>query len=301
MRRLIGLFVFVLLAGCSAVPGEKAAGDLTDSVKYYTKMLDEMPGEPLVYYNRGVYYFRMGKYNDALSDFTNALRLDPGKYFIYQPRGDCHRLLGNFSQAISNYDSFLVSTGGNIHTYASRAYCYFELKEYQAAAIDYSKVIMLDGSNAEAYTQRGLSYYNAGEYNKAAGDLQQAIVLSPDSAKAYVWLGNAQYHLEQWEESINAYQLAIEKGAVLGRDSYLPEAYVGRAKSLEDDDPGQALKDISEALALDSVNAEAIYHRGLIIFNMGDAQSACADFRKAGMLGITEAFDEMKVCCGTAK
>ncbi|TND04553.1 MAG: Tetratricopeptide TPR2 repeat-containing protein [Bacteroidetes bacterium] len=295
----IALF-FSLLSGCKAGP-EAAGAELADSVAYYTQLAKDMPAEPVVFYNRGIYLFRLGKYSEALSDFSNAIRINPGFYAAYLPRADCHRVMGNDAEAVANYDTFLVNTGGNAYLYRMRAWCHFRLKQYPAAVSDYSKLILLGDTNAMTYGQRGRSRFYNQEYAAATTDLQKAIQMAPDSGMLYLWLGNAQYKEGLWNESIASYLTAIEKKANLNEENFVAQAYFERAKLLWPDDLAQALKDINESLARDSANAEAYFTRGMIIYDLGEAQLGCADLRKAGMMGYVDAFEIMKTCCPPVK
>lgn len=297
---VLSLLLGGLATGCKS--GDSKTADFSDSVAYYTQLAKDMPDEPVIFYNRGIYEFRLGKYQEALSDFSNAIRIHPGFYAAYLPRGDCQRLMGNDAEAVANYDTFLVNTGGNAYLYRMRAWCQFRLKNYPQAVSDYSKLILLGSNDGMTYGQRGRSRYYAKDYAAAAEDLNKAVKLAPDSAVLYLWLANTEFKLGQWNESIGNYISAVKKKVnVGGEENFMAQAYFERAKAVREDDPGQAMKDINECLALDSVNAEAFFIRGMIIYDQGDVESACADLRTAGMLGYVEAFDEMKTCCGTGK
>lgn len=294
------LLVLSCLSGCSKLP-EPPGNAWADSVTWYTELAKELPNDPVIIYNRGIYQFRLGKYPEALSDFSNAIRMNPGFYAAYLPRGDCHRMMGNDAEAVANYDTSLANTGGSAYLYRMRAWCQFRLRNYPSAVSDYTKLLMLSGDDGMVYGLRGRSRYYNKEYAAAADDLTKAVKLSPDSAFLYVWLGNAQYRQDLWNECLLSYQTAIEKKADMSGENFLPQAYLARAKLLQDDDPAQALKDINECIARDSSSAEAYYIRGKIVFELGDAESGCADLRTAGMMGYIEAFETMKDRCSPVK
>lgn len=290
---------FVLAGqGCSmASAGTPPVSD-SDSVVYYSKLAAELPHEPRVYYNRGIFYYRMEKYREAIADFSYALKVDSGFYPAWLTRGDCQRMLKNHDQAVRNYDNYYNSTGGSAYLFRQRAYCNFCMKKYPAAISDYNKLELLGEADGPMYAMRGRARTYTGELTYALGDLQEAVKLSPDSGMHYIWLGNVQYKLELYTDAINNYLLAMDKKADMNEQNYLKEAYVARAsRSRSGGAPGEALVDLKACLKLDPEYGPAIYQRGLILYDLGNLDDACYDFKTAGMLGVLEAFDAINSCC----
>lgn len=289
---LIAAFTF---PGCSYFGQGPVSAE--DSITYYTQLINELPEEPAVYYNRGVFYFRTEKYKEAIADFSNALRVSPGFYQSYLPRGDCQRLLGNYAEAASNYDSCIRRTGANAYVYNSRAYCYFRLKKFDAAAADYSQVLLLGNGTGETYLQLGISLYKTGNYEKAAGNLVQSVKMSPDSGAGYLWLANAEYKLGMLDSSIAHYLQAVDKKAVFNVENHEAEAYLKRGVELKDEDQGLALQYLNSSILADSSNGRAFIERARLYRVLNEKELAYYDYKKAGTLGLTEAFSECKSCC----
>ena len=88
------------------------------------------------YYNDGVSYLDLGKYDEAITAFTKAIEIDPKTSAIYYNRGTA----------------------------------YFVLEAYQKAIDDYSKAIELDPSDAWPHSNRGAAYDELGEDRKAIDD-----------------------------------------------------------------------------------------------------------------------------------
>ena len=96
------------------------------------------------YYNDGISYLDLGKYDEAIKAFTKAIELDPGTSAIYYNRGTA----------------------------------YFVLEDYQKAIDDYSKAIKLDPSDAWAHSNRGAAYDELGEHRKAIDRQRHQVSLS---------------------------------------------------------------------------------------------------------------------------
>jgi tetratricopeptide (TPR) repeat protein len=297
-RLFSGLIAALLLAGgmgcATAVP---PGANASDSAAYYTQLLVDLPDDSSIYYNRGICYFRLGKYSEAISDFSNLLRLYPGYYRAHKPRADCHRLLGNYQLAIAGYDSALAYTGGDAYVYNARGYCNFRLEQFDAAAFDYSAVIRSDSTNADAYLRRGIAYYKDSAFLSAVPDLQRTVALAPDSGMGYLWLGNALFMLGSYDDAISAYLLAKKKGAPLTEENHIAKAYYRRAKNLESSNEQQAILDLNESIAADSAFGQSYFLRGKLLSRLELNEQACPDFSKAATLGVLEAFPEAKRTC----
>ena len=213
----------VFFSGCSLASAVEIAGGndsaaFADSVAYFTMLATELPDEPEVYYNRGIYRFRLQQYREAIADFSYALKVDSGFYAAYLTRGDCQRMLGNDELAVENYDQFYFNTGGGSYLFKMRAFSNFRLKKYPVAIHDYSKLIILGQGDAYIYSMRGRARLYNKEFTSATRDFTEAIKLAPDTGSNYIWLGNAYYGIADWNKSIDSYLTAIEKKANMAEE-----------------------------------------------------------------------------------
>lgn len=55
-----------------------------------------------VYFNRGLSYYNLKKYDSAVAEFSKAIDLDPESADAYCNRGLCHYYKGQFRQAVSD-------------------------------------------------------------------------------------------------------------------------------------------------------------------------------------------------------
>jgi len=95
--------------------------------------------DPEAYYQRGIDYRRLGRYQEAISDYNRAIALNPAYVAAYYNRGMASQDLGEYDQAIS----------------------------------DFNKVIQLDPGEAAAYCHRGMIYYIKEEYGRALKDFKR--------------------------------------------------------------------------------------------------------------------------------
>jgi tetratricopeptide (TPR) repeat protein len=58
-----------------------------------------------------------------------------------------------------------------------------------------------------------------------------------------------------------------------------------------------AVKDYDNAIKADPEFGDAYYNRGMFLLYMKEKLNACADFSKAGELGMTESYSVIKKYC----
>lgn len=61
----------------------------------YTKVIEIYPRRPDAYFNRGICFMHMKRYDLALADFSKALVLDPNDADLYKLRANVYDQLGN--------------------------------------------------------------------------------------------------------------------------------------------------------------------------------------------------------------
>jgi tetratricopeptide (TPR) repeat protein len=102
--------------------------------------LTHYQNSPKVYYNRGVEYSEMGKFNEAISDYTNCLLLQK-----------------DYRDALFN-----------------RANAYENLRDNNAAYNDYSAYLLIDSTDGSVYYKRAHLNYKTGNIPEAIKDAEKA-------------------------------------------------------------------------------------------------------------------------------
>ena len=171
MKKLIILFSFVLL-------GLNLSSQI-DSAKYY--------------FNKA---YNSSDNNFKIVNYTKYLRLNPDFATAYYNRGVAYKNLGKYQLAIDDYSRAIRINPDNASAYYNRGFAYMNLGKYQLAIDDYSRAIRINPDKAIAYNNRGVAYKKLGKYQLAIDDYNRAIRINPDYAKAYYNRGTAKWHLK---------------------------------------------------------------------------------------------------------
>jgi tetratricopeptide (TPR) repeat protein len=212
---------------------------------------------PQSYYNRGLYRLLVNEYSGAIEDFTSSIGLQTDFAFAYHDRAVAKYRLGDLQGALQDYRN---ATGFNHNfplAFINLGSVKIELGDYSGAIEDYSVALSLDSTLFIAYNNRGSAKYFLGDINGAMDDFNRALLYS-----------------ESFNPALN------NKACVLIKDAGLNEA----------------LSIFNEIISSDTGFAKAYLNRGLVKELQGDLEGACADWRKAHEMGLTEARNYIKEC-----
>lgn len=132
------------------------------------------------------------------------------------------------------------------------------LNKKKEALISFQKAINIDSSNYMALVERAKLKVELGDFNGAIQDCNQALSLQKEDGEIYKTLAVAYENLGDISSAITKYELAISFG----------------------DDDG-----------------DTYYDLGKLLLNANKKEKACMFLRKAGELGLMDAFDLIKSNC----
>ncbi|MFZ1633768.1 MAG: tetratricopeptide repeat protein [Chitinophagales bacterium] len=89
---------------------KSAAGDYSESIKLYTKAIENYPVEDNnlkaeAYYNRGINKRNLNNFTGAISDYSEAIKLRPDYVKAFNNRGFAKMQIDDYSGAISDFTS----------------------------------------------------------------------------------------------------------------------------------------------------------------------------------------------------
>lgn len=232
-----------------------------------------------------------GNYVRAIELYNEAIRIKDNDFLAYNNRSFSHFQLGNNAKAISDVNK-AMKLDSNLTTIGNRALYYQYSGNHQAAIIDYNLLIPYD-SSAENFNNRGLSFYYVDNYDKALLDYSTALEIDSTYSETYNNLSLLYVNNSQFELAVEA----CTQSLFYNSENVYAYGNRGWAKNfLENYD--EAIIDFNKALEIDSTFQPAYVNRAISYAKLGKLDKACADYKKAKILGFNEPEESLEELCG---
>ncbi len=307
---------------------DKAVANSTEAIRL-------LPGEGVLYLNRGMSYRQKGDPAAADADFAQAVGIqtqrihaDPGSPAAWERRAAAHHARGEPDRALTDYEQALRLDGRFVRALLGRGQVHFQRGDQARALADFNAALAVDPACAPAIRGRAAAYQQKGSSGLALRDLDEAIRLDPSSAAALIErgairlvngdvagalgdldralkpdpeLGTGRYYRGVAYARIGEFSRAAgEFSEAIRLDPKSSVAYQGRAGTHQARGHYQlALADLEEAIRLDPRSANAWAGRGMTYLSLGAYERALADFDRA--LGIDKACSVAFLGRGTAR
>lgn len=255
-----------------------ANNDADGEIADYTQAIRLMPGNALLYLNRGfAYELRKGDYDRAIADADEAIRLQPDLAGAYLMRSDAHKWKKEYELAIADAGEAIRLKPDDIWGYHRRGDAYDKSGDYDRAIADYSEAIRLKPDSAASYTARGWVYNHKGDQDRAIADHERAVRLDPKAATNIVAHAMSRADAGEYAEAIAELNEEIRENP---KDfwNYMGRSYVYAKKK----DYINAIADRTQVIRLKPEADFADYfNRAAYYFAARDADGAIADIDKA--------------------
>lgn len=256
----------------------------------------------------GQLYFSTNDFPQAIEHLDKAIKKDRENGQLFYARGHAYYMLDRYIQAIPDYTLSLQLKYDPALNYERRAYCYLNSRQYQKGIADCTEAIKSDPQSRIAYFNRAKAYRLIGEKEKSKQDSDKvkeldknprakdlcdrakashdngekiklytaALKLDPKYPSAVLLLGSTYLELDKKKEALDCFNrlMLLEPGNL--------SAYIDRGLCrLAFGQLADAIKDLSNVLALAPECYEAYSWRGEARVGGKDAKGGLADLKKA--------------------
>ena len=104
---------------------------LQEALQSFTKVLEIIGEDRLVYESRGLVYFDFKDYHNAINDFNKTIQIEPTYSEGYYLRGLCLIKLNRLKDSIEDFNEAIQLGGTNPGIYAGIGQAYRFLKNYE--------------------------------------------------------------------------------------------------------------------------------------------------------------------------
>jgi tetratricopeptide (TPR) repeat protein len=255
-----------------------------------------------------------GHLPDASAVLEDARKKLPASAALDRAFGEVSELQGDYDAAITQYRSAIAKDPKDVATHFRLAVVLRRIRKFDAATAELDRVASVDKDYPGLALERGLLFEESGDIEKAIDQFKAALAKAPDDpdlqlrvGSAYVAIGRPDDALPMLRKVLQKRPTSAEAHHYIGRalmlkgrsdqvdalrylkkavdlDPNRAEFHVYLAWAANDAQPAQlelARDEIDKALALDKLNPEAYWQKGVLERMQGAIDFAIADERHA--------------------
>ena len=203
-------------------------------------------------------------------------------------------------RSIDNFSKLIDETQDNANMYFGKGLDYMLIQDYVSAIENFDSAITKNAEFTLAYFARALALSKQVESNSDMHEANTRMI--EPSTRMKLLLDNdinkttGSLKAPDLSKKVLEYDVILKDyERVLNLDADFIYAYYNRAEilSIQKDYRG-AISDYSEAIKREPQFAEALFNRGLSYLSIGETAIGLDDLRKAGELGVVEAYSIIK-------
>lgn len=248
--------------------------ELQDTVKAladYTTAIKVMPEKDDAYEKRAQIYYEQEKYDLADADYRKLISLDRGGVMGYMGIGRNRNAQKRWDEAIEQFNYVANLYNDYASVYSFRAEAYMGKEKWAEATDDIVKALSISGDNKAFALMQELKE-PAFSMLKAKMKIQGT--KNPNNAYWPYCIGVMHENSEEYEKAIPFYEEAQRKDADDMNLRRIAQCYY------EMGDYDKALKSINQAIDLDSTKVQYIPFKANVLYEMGNAKDAIAEWDK---------------------
>jgi tetratricopeptide (TPR) repeat protein len=254
-----------------------------------------------------------GHMSDAKSVLDDARKRLPPSAALDRAVGEVNEAQGDYDLAIAQYKSSLQKDPKDVATHFRLAVVLRRIRKFDDASAELDRVAAVDKDYPGLSLERGLLFEESGDVDKAIEQFKTALAKAPDDPDLQLRVGSAYVAIGRPDDALPMLRKVLEKRPTSAEAHH----YIGRAQMLkgtseQDDalihlkravdlDPNRAefhvylawaandyqptpkldiaRDEIDKALALDKLNPEAYWQRGVLERMQGVVDDAIKDER----------------------
>ncbi|KXK37695.1 MAG: tetratricopeptide repeat protein [Saprospiraceae bacterium] len=229
--------------------------------------------------NAKAWYFKAGcamqmrNLNEAIDDYSKAITINPTLKEAYLYKGNAQLIKGDYQQAIQTLTVLINMDAGNKQAYNQRGSAYMKIEKYAEAIEDFNQAIIRGLHNYTVFFNRAICKQNDGDWHGALDDFNAAADIKPSEVAPSIEKTRLYAQNNQWPEVIAEASLAIKKAASKPELYY----YRGFAKLMMEDLNGAAA-DFDICLGLDPKYEAARKNKALVSYNLKKFDQAIVEY-----------------------
>jgi tetratricopeptide (TPR) repeat protein len=194
-------------------------GELESHVSFFVAFTDENPFSPVAWYNLGLIYSKLERWEDALQAFDYATLSEKEFTMAYREAGNVYMNLGDYNAAQQQYTQALeYEDEPDTYLLCALGAAYERMNDFEAALINYKEALRLDKASEDAYYGIVCCLVGQMRWYEAIMYLRKLLHLNPENEEYWIFLGDTEYQLGNVLGAIEAYEKA---NAIFGQNPRL--------------------------------------------------------------------------------
>lgn len=248
-----------------------ALEDTIKALNDYAAAIKACPTEDNAYEKRAQIYYEQEKYDLADADYRQLIKLDQGGVMGYMGIGRNRNAQKKWDEAIEQFNYVANMYNDYSSAFSFRAEAYIGKEKWAEATDDIIKALSINGDNKAFALMQDLK-------EPAFGMLKAKMKIqgtkNPNNAYWPYCIGVMHEHNEEYEKAIPFYEEAQRKDADDMNLRRIAQCYY------EMGDYDSALRNINQAIELDSTKVQYIPFKANVLYEMGNAKDAIAEWDK---------------------
>lgn len=268
-------------------------GKFALAIDFLNRAIDTAPGNPSLFYDRGVVFQAQGEYGVAIKNYDLALFLEPGNARVYSNRGTALEALGEAYLAIDNFVRAICYDPTFENAWYNMGNSLKTLEKYSQAVWCYERAVSLNPLFWQSYTNQGLCLFALKQKTllpKAVFCYEQAISCAPNVHIIYYNLANSLRACGLLEMATINYTKSLQI------EPLFAQAYANRGLISKDLNLLEAAKeDYKKAISIEPELLEAKWNLAIVHLMQGELLLGWADYELRFM------HEELKSSVGVKK
>lgn len=241
------------------------AGIYQDDIVFFRHVVASNPQARDAHYNLGSALFRAGEREEGLALTQASLALRPGSMKAQYGAGMMLHQLGRSEEALGHLRSALDINANNAIVQHATGEVLMALGRGDEAQEHFRRTLEVEPRHWAARVNLARLLANTGRAEEAARHLREAVTIRPDRLDTLLLLANIEFNRQRYTEALEAYRHVVN---ALPNNA---QAWSGMAAALYHlGRPGEALRHVDRALALDPSLQEARNNRLAIAAEAGE-------------------------------
>jgi len=250
-------------------------GKLDETISQYKQALALKPHYPKAHNNLGVAYVKKGILDEAICEFNKALAIKPHYAEVHNNLGIAYFKKGMLDKAIAEYERAIAIEPRYPKAHNNLGYAYVKKGILDEAISEFKKELTINPNDAEALYSLGFIYDDKGLLDEAIYEYKKALAINLNYAKAHNNLGIVYFKKGMLDEAISEYKKALAINPNFSEAHYdLGLAYSKKGNLNE------AISEFNKAIVINPNFTEAYYKLGLVLKAQGKLSDAISAYRE---------------------